>query len=260
MGQAVDERFLGTLAAELAGASSGVEFVYRALDRLVTSLDLEDALVVVQDPGSGRQLFRHGRRPVHGFAIPEVVELAVAGLFTTPEGLDPAMSDAIASLCSVALRLDLLGHDASRDSLTGLHNRRSFDSLLDQFASRSSRYGWPFALGLLDLDGFKAVNDNLGHDGGDGVLRLIGTELAGSLRAGDAAARVGGDEFAVLIANGTPELIGTIVDRLSASVNAAVKGAHVGFSTGVAVAPRDGVDPAGLYRVADERLYMAKRS
>lgn len=260
MGQAVDERFLGSLAADLVNAESGVEFIYRALDRLVTSLELDDALVVVRDPAAGRQLFRHHRRPVNGFSIPEVVELAVAGLYTSPEGLDPNMSDAIANLCSVALRLDLLGHDASRDSLTGLHNRRSFDVLLDQFASRSSRYGWPFALGLLDLDGFKAVNDSLGHDGGDSVLHLIGNELAGSLRAGDAAARVGGDEFAVLIANGTPELISTIVDRLSTAVNAAVTEVSLGFSTGVAVAPRDGVDPAGLYRVADERLYLAKRS
>jgi diguanylate cyclase (GGDEF)-like protein len=259
MGQVVDERFLGSLAAELARTESGLEFVYRALERVTQALDIEDAVVVIDAEDAGRQIFRHGRRPVQGFPIGEVVEHAVAGLYTHPNAVPPDVADGVANLCAVALRLDMLRHDASRDPLTGLYNRRSFDAMLEQFVARSARYGWPFALGLLDLDGFKAVNDGLGHDGGDSVLRLIGSELRGSLRAGDFAARVGGDEFAVLMANGTTELVTTVVDRLSTAVNDALSDVAVGFSTGVAVGPVDGADAATLYRVADERLYRAKR-
>ena len=260
MAQMVDERFLVSLAGELASTTSGIDFIYRALDRLAQRYELDDVVVVIDEPPVGRQLFRLGRQPVQGFAIPEVVQHALNGLYCEPAAVDGPVADAVTNLCTVALRLDLLNHDASRDSLTGLFNRRTFDAMFEQFVARSVRYGWPFALGLLDLDGFKAVNDRLGHDGGDVVLRTIGSELRSTLRAGDVAARVGGDEFAVLISNGTPEMIEAVVDRLVAAVNADLTEVHVGFSAGVAVAPADGTDAGALYRIADHRLYVSKRT
>ncbi|MDQ1403995.1 MAG: hypothetical protein QOG03_2311 [Actinomycetota bacterium] len=258
MNQLVDERFLGSLANDLAAAASGIEFIYHALDRVREQAGLDDAVVVIEVDGLQRQIFRAGRRAVQGFSIPEVIEHAVAGVYADPANLEGTIADAVASMCTVAFRLDLRGHDASHDALTGLYNRRTFDILLAQAMSRSQRYGWAFALVLLDLDGFKRVNDLLGHEAGDQVLRVLGTELRQSLRAGDVAARVGGDEFGLLLANGGPEMASALVDRVQATVNHALVDVSVGFSAGVAVAPDEAADVGSIYRLADARLYESK--
>jgi diguanylate cyclase (GGDEF)-like protein len=164
----------------------------------------------------------------------------------------------VTNLISVALRLDILRHDASHDSLTGLLNRRSYEDMLEQAVSRSLRYGWPFALMLLDLNSFKSVNDRLGHAAGDGTLRVVGVELRHSLRAGDIAARIGGDEFALILANGGPELLRPLLDRLEHAVNDAVPGAQVSFSAGLASFPDEATDLESLSKLADQRLYAAK--
>src|SRR5436190_552122 len=99
----------------------------------------------------------------------------------------------------IASCLDRLHYESLHDPLTGLYNRRGFDEHLGAAISRSLRYGWSFGLVILDLDGFKAINDRLGHQGGDAVLRAVGERLRHGMRGGDIAARVGGDEFALLI-------------------------------------------------------------
>jgi diguanylate cyclase (GGDEF)-like protein len=258
MDQLVDERFLGSLASDLAAADSGLDFIYHALDRVREQAGLDDAVAVIDVDGVDRQIFRSGRRPVQGFVIPGVIEHAVAGVYADPANLDVHIADAVANMCSVAFRLDLATHDASHDGLTGLYNRRTFDILLAQAVSRSQRYGWAFALVLLDLDGFKRINDRLGHEVGDQVLRVLGNELRQSLRAGDVAARVGGDEFALLLANGGPEMASSLVDRVEATVNDVLVDASVGFSAGVAVAPDEASDVGAIYRLADSRLYASK--
>ncbi|MBW3668795.1 MAG: GGDEF domain-containing protein, partial [Actinobacteria bacterium] len=131
--------------------------------------------------------------------------------------------------------------------------------LLVQSASRSVRYGWPFALVLIDIDRFKAVNDRLGHEGGDRILRAVGAELRQSLRAGDVAARLGGDEFALILAKGDASLVDALVRRLQAAVHDTLEGEEMGFSAGVALAPVEATDVTELYRLADRRLYEAKR-
>jgi diguanylate cyclase (GGDEF)-like protein len=130
--------------------------------------------------------------------------------------------------------------------------------MLQQAVSRSLRYGWPFALMVLDLNSFKSVNDRLGHAAGDGTLRVVGVELRHSLRAGDIAARIGGDEFALILANGGPELLRPLLDRLEQAVNDAVPGAHVSFSAGLASFPEEADNLEALSRLADQRLYESK--
>jgi diguanylate cyclase (GGDEF)-like protein len=256
-GDSVIDSILGRLVADLAVAGSGIQFIYATLDTLVNDYGLDDAVIIIEDASLGRQAFRRGGRPVGKARFMSDPLLARSGLHTDPDTLDPIVASSVIQLCQVALQLDVRRHDASHDALTGLFNRRSFDTLLRQSASRSARYGWPFALALIDLDRFKELNDRLGHDEGDRVLRIIGDELRRSLRGGDAAARVGGDEFALILSNGGPEVVSNLITRLEEALDTAM-GVDLGFSAGVALAPTDATDPVGLYRLADSRLYDAK--
>ena len=258
MGGLTDEHILGSLATDLATSESGELFVHTALDRLVADGGLQDALLIAEDGNSRRRVFRAGWGAADEFLDPDVLRVGSPGLYTVPVAPE-LLRAAVGALCRAALRMDGLAHDASHDALTGLLNRRSFDYQLEQALARADRYGWSFGLALLDLDRFKRINDEHGHQQGDVVLRLIGSELRRSLRAGDVAARVGGDEFALILVDGTPELLSTVVDRVSRSVHAGLNAMEIGISAGLAFAPADGSDADALYRCADDRLYASKR-
>jgi diguanylate cyclase (GGDEF)-like protein len=255
------DELLGALAVELNASDSGVAFVYRALDALVDHFELRDAFVVVDHLPVGRQSFRAGRRPLPSSAAASGRDVAGPGIHTDPPLAtedERRLADQIASLISVALNLDLLRHDSTHDALTGLLNRRSHEAMLAQAASRSERYGWSFALLLLDLDRFKAVNDRFGHAAGDAALRAVGREVRQLLRAGDVASRIGGDEFALLLPNGGPDILEPLLARLEDAVHVAVPGAGVRFSAGMACYPAEASTLEELIRLADERLYAAK--
>jgi diguanylate cyclase (GGDEF)-like protein len=240
-------------------------FVYRALDALVDQYGLRDAFVVVDHPPVGRQAFRAGRRPLPTPAATggtgPAEAAATPGIHTDPPLYTEEqrrVAAQVASLIAVALNLDLLRHDSTHDALTGLLNRRSHESMLAQAASRSERYGWSFALLLLDLDRFKSVNDRFGHAAGDAALRAVGREVRQLLRAGDVASRIGGDEFALLLPNGGPDILEPLLARLEDAVQSAVPGAGVRFSAGMACYPAEAASMEELIALADERLYAAK--
>jgi diguanylate cyclase (GGDEF)-like protein len=245
------------LTQALADGKSGVGFVYEALEAVASQGSSGDALLVVEVPGLGRQVFRAGRRSPWGGPLGADARLQ-PGLYVPGASLPPDEAASIANLCVIALRLDLLRHDASRDSLTGLLNRRAFDQILDQSVARSSRYGWPFALAIIDVDRFKALNDRVGHAGGDRLLRTVGVELQTTLRSGDVAARVGGDEFALILAKGGPATLEAVVHRLDNAVHAVLGDAATTFSAGYALAPEEAARTEELYKLADERLYQVK--
>lgn len=153
-----------------------------------------------------------------------------------------------------ALRLD-----ASTDALTGVWNRRAFEAMLDAQVLGRQRFGLLF----VDVDHFKAVNDAHGHDAGDAVLAWLGQVLSGSVRPGDAVARLGGEEFVVLLSGVPMEGALTAAERLRQAAGAAGPAGvpQVTVSVGVAIAdPAEGVTADDLMRRADAALYAAKRA
>jgi diguanylate cyclase (GGDEF)-like protein len=149
---------------------------------------------------------------------------------------------------------------ALTDPLTGLANRRSLLSRVEYEIARHTRSRGTFALIMLDLDGFKLLNDRFGHPTGDDLLRDVAVALKRAVREQDTVARIGGDEFCVLAPEtdepGTDRLISritTAVARITAGVDA------LGVSAGAAAFPEDGTKLEAILAAADDRLYDAKR-
>jgi diguanylate cyclase (GGDEF)-like protein len=151
---------------------------------------------------------------------------------------------------------------ADHDPLTRLLNRRAFTRRLAVETARSGRYHRPFALVTCDLDGFKALNDRHGHLAGDAALERMGLLLDEALRTTDAAFRIGGDEFAMLLPETDEAEVRAVIDRVATGLSdpANTMFQELGASFGVAVYPRDGGDPETLFRAADDAMYTAKRS
>jgi diguanylate cyclase (GGDEF)-like protein/PAS domain S-box-containing protein len=153
---------------------------------------------------------------------------------------------------------------ATYDALTGLHNRRFFDGELAQQLRRTRRHGEAAAVLLLDLDGFKHVNDALGHHAGDELLKHVASVLKGRLRESDIVARFGGDEFAVLLPYATAPYAATVAGALERELRLspfAVDGIPViaRASIGVAALAPD-LDAEDTLRAADREMYRAKRA
>jgi diguanylate cyclase (GGDEF)-like protein len=155
-----------------------------------------------------------------------------------------------------------LAEEAVRDPLTGLHNRRHLDRVLVADLARRPRTG-QLSLLVLDVDHFKSVNDRFGHAAGDTVLTSVAATLSAAVRTGDTAARLGGEEFVLVLPGaGRDQAVERAeqVRRQVAAVRHVLDGDDVGVtvSIGVAVCPADGSDPAALLRAADQALYTAK--
>ncbi|CAM8638465.1 PAS domain [Comamonadaceae bacterium] len=166
-------------------------------------------------------------------------------------------------------RLQARSHFAEHDALTGLPNRVLLHDRLKMLCAHHDRHNGLFAVGFLDLDHFKEVNDMYGHDAGDALLQAVARRLQGVLRAEDTVSRLGGDEFVMLLGglSHSGEL-STLVAKIMATF---VEPCHLGpgpdgpvvqvaASLGVAIYPGDGTDPQTLLLHADQAMYEAKRS
>jgi diguanylate cyclase (GGDEF)-like protein/PAS domain S-box-containing protein len=155
-------------------------------------------------------------------------------------------------------------HQVTHDALTGLPNRTLFDDRFDNALRRARRYGEHLALLYLDLDGFKQVNDSCGHEAGDRLLCEVAQRLAGCVRASDTVARMGGDEFTVLLTNiHGPQDAERVAEKLRVAIAAPFaldgRSLSVSASIGSAVFPEDGEEREPLFRRADAGMYAAKR-
>lgn len=255
---------LSRLLADLETAPNGVDFIYDLLAMLAIRHHLADVSVVIEDEARGQHVFSLGSLAsldsvgdgmTAGTEVPSADSLP--RIVTVPaDGLATSLKQAAERLCSIALALETARHDAAHDPLTALANRHAFDSALDKATAESERYGWQFSLVIFDLDHLKAVNDSRGHQAGDELLRSFGACLRQSVRTGDTAARIGGDEFAVILGNTGRIEVEAFVTRLRRHVQSEAPDAE--FAAGAASSPDDATRPDDLFRLADLRLYEAK--
>jgi diguanylate cyclase (GGDEF)-like protein len=229
--------------------------------------------------------FRSGARPRHArswffFGTASIV-LSVDSFVSLLSGVPP-LSSAIrfvfASLLAVGFAL-LYGADrneierveqekahalelATRDPLTALYNMRAFREIAGKRLAEAFAKGTRCAIAILDLDGFKRLNDTQGHPAGDRFLQLVATATRASLRPDDLAARYGGDEFIVFLDRCDGEEAQRVVHRIRESVQNLSAGMNGGVtvSAGVAALPEHGRDLASLLQAADEVLLEVKRT
>jgi diguanylate cyclase (GGDEF)-like protein len=150
---------------------------------------------------------------------------------------------------------------ARTDSLTGAYNARAFFDLLQKEIERSQRYRHPLSLVYLDIDDFKAINDSLGHQTGNAVLGMVASALKESVRRLDAVARVGGDEFSILLPETEAEAARRTVDRLRENLSrkASLEGRKITVSAGVVTYLRVECTADDIIRKADGLMYQVKR-
>ncbi|PWJ53712.1 PAS domain S-box-containing protein/diguanylate cyclase (GGDEF) domain-containing protein [Quadrisphaera granulorum] len=248
-------------AARLLGVDPGSTFGRPAADHLhdedgaASSVDVLRSMVVT---GTEHLEVRLALRHADGHRVD--VDAVVTNLLHDPDVRGMVIN---ARDVSDALRLEReLSRQAFSDSLTGLPNRALFRDRLEQaLRSRASR--GPVKVMYLDLDGFKAVNDTLGHDAGDELLVAVAQRLVAALRAGDTVARLGGDEFAVLLDEGieleeAKDLAQRLCDVLRRPFDVRGAEVRVGTSVGLASSRTAGRSAEELMRAADTAMYGAK--
>ena len=157
-----------------------------------------------------------------------------------------------------------LAYKARHDALTDLLNHASFTRELELELERAQRYGSGVTLVFFDLDDFKELNDTQGHQAGDRALQQVARLLREELRRSDLAGRMGGDEFAAMLAESEHDTGETFLDRLNVRIGELVESGElpipVAMSAGVTRYPDDGDDAQALFALADTRLYEAKRA
>jgi diguanylate cyclase (GGDEF)-like protein len=183
----------------------------------------------------------------------------------SPRGYAPSEQELVeqfADVAAIALHnarnVTELQQLASTDDLTGLANRRRFYQELARANADALRHQTPLALILLDLDNFKAINDQHGHCEGDNILRTVGAAIQTRIRAGDLAARVGGDEFAILLPHTTQEQALKLADDLAEALRSIAASPQLNASSGVASGPAAHLEE--LITEADGHLYESKYS
>jgi diguanylate cyclase (GGDEF)-like protein len=271
-----DKRMLLTVALQMAGyevrtANDG-EAGLAAVESFQPDLIITDVMMPKMD---GYELARRVRaNPLTRF-IPIIIqtaakndahdarrgaEVGALGYITDPTDIDLLLARA-RTLLDFKTYLDTCEEAAFTDHLTGLANRRRFERQLEREVTRTLRYGRPFCLLILDIDSFKKVNDTYGHEMGDEAIRRLANVLQAGTRGIDTAARIGGEEFAVILTETDFDGGLEVAERLRLAIKTAEipNVGHVTASFGVAEFPMSAQTGRELFTVADAALYEAKR-
>lgn len=179
------------------------------------------------------------------------------------EAIDQALAESISTYASH--KESQVWHNANYDLLTGLTNRLMFNNKLDPALKDSKRSGNSLALLFIDLDKFKEINDTLGHNEGDFLLKQAAKRIKSCIRETDTASRVGGDEFTVILNNiQHPDQAKIIAEKLLAVLKKPFqlmkKVVHITASIGITISPQDGVLPNVLLKNSDQAMYVSKKS
>jgi diguanylate cyclase (GGDEF)-like protein len=234
-------------------AFSALALLLAALLARALSRPIAQIVAAVQRFGSGRQ--ETGVLPLE--RADEIGVLA--------RSIDHLQQQIGAQFDALELKQRELDHLASHDSLTGLFNRRVLLERLDHALAHAKRSGTRLAMLFIDLDNFKNINDTLGHAAGDAVLRALALRLRQLVREVDTVARMGGDEFVILLDHADePEAVAAVTQKLLDSLGQPVAfgDAHLvaGASIGVALYPDNGSNATELLAAADQAMYRAKSS
>ena len=216
-----------------------------------------------------------GIKPHGHYCVPILSQERLLGVINTyvPDGHEhdgeeveflQAMANTLAGLIERKGAEEKLAHLAHHDTLTGLPNRKLLHERLLQDMARARREGVSLAVMFLDLDRFKAVNDTHGHEVGDKLLKQVAQRLKGCVRESDTVARIGGDEFTVVLSSlPHPENLAVVARKIIAEMNRPfdIDGidCRIGTSIGVSIHPEHGDDPEVLLKQADGAMYQAKQ-
>jgi len=189
----------------------------------------------------------------------------VRGRAVRPEDADAGSIWVYLDISARKEREQRIQHLADHDALTGLLNRRLLEDRVRQAIGLARRHEKLAALMLIDLDGFKQINDAYGHLSGDYVLRTVAKRMKECVRETDTVARLGGDEFVVLLTGQrTPEDSAAVAEKILASLTTPIAGGgrefRIGASIGISIYPRDGLTPDALMRHADAAMYRVKEA
>jgi len=196
-------------------------------------------------------------------------DVILSAIWEYDEAHQPVRSLAVLQDVTEKKRLEARSHFAEHDALTGLPNRVLLQDRLKMLCAHYSRHKGVFAIGFLDLDHFKEVNDNYGHESGDLLLKEVARRLQGTLRAADTVCRLGGDEFVMIFSavEGRTELQALAAKLMAAIAAPCILGegpdapvVQVSGSLGMALFPEHGSEPQLLLTHADQAMYAAKRS
>lgn len=252
------EQLLGWRREELLGRHGHETFHYKKPDG---SPFPREECPVFKTIGSGRTY-----RSEEDFVVRKDGTFLPVTIVSTPLLRDGEIIGSVAAFHDITehkLAMDRIQYLAHYDALTGLANRRLVQDRLEQALVRAKRNHQALAVLFLDLDRFKQINDTLGHDQGDELLKAVAARLTGSVRQEDTVSRLGGDEFVVVLPEiahaGDAEIVAQkIVAAIRLPVVLAGGELHVTTSIGLAVYPQDGEAVTSLMKSADIALYRAK--
>lgn len=240
---------LGLRREELVGFHIRDLFHTRAADKVLALLAAAHERGLHEEEMETSQLGLRARRWFHFRVVRPDGDLAVT----------------LRDVTDTRRHLEELERRGNQDVLTGLHNRHWTNAYLPRAAEDSALHGLRLALLYVDLDGFKAVNDTMGHDAGDDMLRHVARRLKDAVRPRDQVARIGGDEFLVLLERiAEPREAAAVAQRILEAFQRpfrTIKGTRaIGASVGISIFPGDGEDAEALLAAADAAMYMAKTS